>query len=225
MAHQWFGDLVTMRWWNGLWLNESFASFMGTLATAEATEFKDAWRAFNLQGKGAAYTADQKASTHPIEVPVPSTADAFDNIDAITYSKGASTLMQLRHLLGPDAFRKGVHDYLVKYQYRNATLDDFIGSLAHAAGRDLQGWTREWLYQPGVDTIAADFTCKGGRIATFALKQEAPAAYPTLREQRVQVATFRLDGGRPALDKTVAVTYKGARTAVPRLVGPPAPTW
>jgi aminopeptidase N len=223
MAHQWFGDLVTMAWWNGLWLNESFASFMGTLATAEATEFKDAWRAFYSQGKQDAYAQDQKSTTHPIEVPVPSTQNAFDNIDAITYSKGASTLVQLRHLLGAEVFRKGVHDYLVKYQYRNARLDDFIGSLGHAAGRDLKGWTQQWLYQPGVNTIAANYQCKGGKISAFTLQQSAPAAFPTLREQRVQVASFRLDGQQLKLDRKVAVTYKGASTGVPKLVGAACP--
>jgi aminopeptidase N len=224
MAHQWFGDLVTMKWWNGLWLNESFASFMGTLATAEATEFKDAWQAFYSSGKQAAYVQDQKVTTHPIEVKVPSTANAFDNIDAITYSKGASTLMQLRHLLGADVFRKGVHNYLVKYQFRNATLDDFIGSLGEAAGRDLAPWTRQWLYQAGVNTIAASYTCKGGKIASFTLNQNAPsAALPTLREQRVQVATFKLNGKQFDLARNVAVTYAGASTAVPALVGSACP--
>jgi aminopeptidase N len=224
MAHQWFGDLVTMKWWNGLWLNESFASFMGTLATAEATEFKDAWQAFYSDGKQLAYVQDQKVTTHPIEVPVPSTQNAFDNIDAITYSKGASTLMQLRHLLGADVFRKGVHNYLVKYQFKNATLDDFIGSLGDAAGRDLSGWTRQWLYQPGVNTVAASFTCKAGKIASFTLNQSAPsAALPTLREQRVQVATFKLNGGELALAQNAAVTYSGAKTAVPALVGSACP--
>ncbi len=223
MAHQWFGDLVTMKWWNGLWLNESFASFMGTLSTAEATEFKDAWRSFYSQGKQAAYAQDQRSTTHPIEVPVPSTRNAFDNIDAITYSKGASTLMQLRHLLGADVFRKGVHNYLVKYQFRNATLDDFIGSLGDAAGRDLKGWTREWLYQPGVNTIAANYSCKNGKIASFTLEQSATKQFPTLREQRVQVASFRLDGKALKLDKNVAIIYKGAKTAVPGLVGASCP--
>lgn len=223
MAHQWFGDLVTMQWWNGLWLNESFAAFMGTLATAEATEFKDAWQAFYSGGKQAAYAQDQKVTTHPIEVPVPSTANAFDNIDAITYSKGASTLMQLRHLLGAETFRKGVHNYLVKYAYQNAKLDDFIGSLGQAAGRDLSGWTRQWLYEPGVNTIAADFTCKAGKIATFSLKQSASKQFPTLREQRVQVATFGIDGGKLALAQNVAVTYAGATTKVPGLVGTSCP--
>jgi aminopeptidase N len=223
MAHQWFGDLVTMKWWNGLWLNESFASFMGTLATAESTEFKDAWRAFYSQGKQDAYAQDQRSTTHPIEVPVPSTRNAFDNIDAITYSKGASTLMQLRHLLGADVFRKGVHNYLVKYQYRNATLDDFIGSLGEAAGRDLKGWTREWLYQPGVNTIAANYRCKAGKIASFSLDQSASKQFPTLREQRVQVASYRLDGKQLRLDKNIAITYKGAKTAVPGMVGAACP--
>jgi len=223
MAHQWFGDLVTMQWWNGLWLNESFASFMGTLATAEATEFKDAWRAFYSEGKQAAYAQDQRSTTHPIEVPVPSTQNAFDNIDAITYSKGASTLMQLRHLLGADVFRKGVHNYLVKYQYRNAKLDDFIGSLGEAAGRDMKGWTQQWLYQPGVNTIAADYSCSNGKIGSFTLQQSAPQAFPTLREQRVQVASFRRDGEQLKLDRKVPVTYKGASTSVPGMVGAACP--
>ena len=223
MAHQWFGDLVTMQWWNGLWLNESFASFMGTLGTAEATEFKDAWRAFYSEGKQAAYAQDQRSTTHPIEVPVPSTLNAFDNIDAITYSKGASTLMQLRHLLGEDVFRKGVHNYLVKYQYKNARLEDFIGSLGQAAGRDMKGWTQQWLYQPGVNTITANYTCAAGKIGSFTLQQSAPAEFPTLREQRVQVASFRRDGEQLKLDRKVPVTYKGATTAVPGMVGAACP--
>jgi aminopeptidase N len=223
MAHQWFGDLVTMKWWNGLWLNESFASFMGTLATAEATEFKDAWQAFYSSGKQGAYAQDQKSTTHAIEVPVPSTQNAFDNIDAITYSKGASTLMQLRHLLGADVFRQGVHNYLVKYQFRNATLDDFIGSLGQAAHRDLTQWTRQWLYQPGVNTIAANYSCKGGKIASFNLAQTASAKFPTLREQRVQVATFRMNGSELELIKNVPVTYAGANTKVAELAGTACP--
>jgi aminopeptidase N len=223
MAHQWFGDLVTMKWWNGLWLNESFASFMGTLGTSEATEFKNGWQYFYAQGKTAAYRQDQSLGTHPIEVPVPTTANAFDNIDAITYSKGASTLKQLRHLLGEETFRRGVHNYLVKYQFQNAKLDDFIGSLAEAAGRDLSQWTQEWLYQPGVNTVTANYSCKGGKIDAFSLGQTAPAAYPVLREQRVQVALFRGQGKALALDRKVAVTYKGASTDVAELKGVACP--
>jgi len=223
MAHQWFGDLVTMKWWNGLWLNESFASFMGTLGTAEATEFKDAWQAFYSSGEAYAYEQDQKSTTHPIEVPVASTRNAFDNIDAITYSKGAATLMQLRHLLGADVFRKGVHNYLTKFAYKNATLDDFIGTLGKTAHRDLSQWTREWLYQPGVNTIAANYSCKGGKVDAFALGQSASKQFPTLREQRVQVASFRLNDGKLELLKNVPITYAGTNTAVKELVGSACP--
>lgn len=224
MAHQWFGNLVTMKWWNGLWLNESFASFMGILATAEATEFKDSWQKFYQTGKQRAYIQDQTASTHPIEVPVPSSSNAFDNIDAITYSKGGAALKQLRHLLGEDVFREGVRNYLVKYSWQNATLDDFIGSLAQTAGRDLSGWTREWLYHAGVNTIAASYRCTGGKIADFTLTQSAPGKdLPTLREQRVQVAAFRREGGKLALLKNVPVTYSGAQTAVPGMNGAACP--
>ena len=223
MAHQWFGNLVTMKWWNGLWLNESFASFMGVLATAESTEFKDAWQNFYQGGKQAAYIQDQKASTHPIEVPVPSSANAFDNIDAITYSKGGSTLKQLRHLLGEETFRKGVHNYLTKYQWQNATLQDFIGTLGQAAGRDMNDWTKEWLYQAGVNTIAANYSCSNGKITGFKLTQSAPKDLPTLREQRVQVAAFKVDGDKLTLVKNVPVTYKGASTAVPDMNGAACP--
>ena len=232
MAHQWFGDLVTMKWWNGLWLNESFAAFMATLATAEATEFKDAWQSFFQDDKQAAYTQDQKASTHPIEVPVPSSSNAFDNIDAITYSKGASTLKQLRHMLGEDVFRKGVHNYLVKYSWQNARLEDFIGSLGEAAGSDLGKWTQDWLYQAGVNTIAANYTCSGGKnggkdggkITAFSLQQTAPGKHlPTLREQRVQVAAFTLENGKLALARNVPVTYSGAQTKVPGMIGAACP--
>ena len=224
MAHQWFGNLVTMKWWNGLWLNESFASFMATLATAEATEFKDAWQAFYQEDKQGAYTMDQKVSTHPIEVPVPSSANAFDNIDAITYSKGASTLKQLRHMLGEETFRKGVHNYLVKYAWQNAKLEDFINSLGQAAGRDLSKWSQEWLYQAGVNTITANFSCAGGKISSFSLAQSAASrALPTLREQRVQVGAFKRENGKLVLAKNVPVTYSGAKTDVPGMVGSACP--
>lgn len=224
MAHQWFGNLVTMKWWNGLWLNESFASFMGILATAEATEYKESWQKFYMGGKQRAYDQDQTASTHPIEVPVPSSANAFDNIDAITYSKGGAALKQLRHLLGEETFRKGVHNYLVKYSWQNATLDDFISTLAQTAGRDLTEWTRQWLYNAGVNTIAANYSCNGGKIRDFTLTQTAPSKeLPTLREQRVQVAAFKREGDKLNLVKNVPVTYTGAKTAVPDMNGAACP--
>ncbi|WP_144210956.1 aminopeptidase N [Shewanella donghaensis] len=220
MAHQWFGDLVTMKWWNGLWLNESFASFMGTLATSEATEFDHAWRTFYATGKQSAYEQDSLVTTHPIEVPVASSSNAFDNIDAITYSKGASALKQLRHLLGEETFQKGVQQYLKQYSYQNAELDDFINSLATASNRDLTQWTQDWLYQAGVNTLKAQYQCENYRISQFSLIQTAPSKdLPTLREQRVQVALFRASRHLVHQGKTVAVTYKGAVTEVPELIG------
>ncbi|EHC07811.1 aminopeptidase N [Shewanella baltica OS625] len=224
MAHQWFGDLVTMKWWNGLWLNESFASFMGTLATQEATEFTNAWRTFYAKGKQRAYEQDSLVTTHPIEVPVATTQNAFDNIDAITYQKGASTLKQLRHLLGDMVFRRGVSNYLKQYSYQNAELDDFINSLGKAAGRDLSAWTQEWLYSAGVNTIKAEYRCEGNRISDFSLIQiPASAELPTLREQKVQVALFTQGRFDLRHDVTVPVTYKGERTEVKQLIGERCP--
>ena len=223
MAHQWFGDLVTMKWWNGLWLNESFASYMGQLGNAKSDQFPHPWLSF-YRAKQGAYRTDDSITTHPIEVPVATTQNAFDNIDAITYTKGASVLHQLRKRIGDEAFQKGVHDYLVKFSYQNATLDDFIGSLAKASGQDLGPWSKEWLYEPGVNTLSAEFACEGGKVSKFALLQGAAIpAYPTLRTQLVQVGLFTRDGDSLELAGKQAVTYSGARTEVPALVGSACP--
>ncbi len=223
MAHQWFGNLATMKWWNGLWLNESFAAFMTTLSTAEATEFKYAWRTFYAHGKQSAYRADQLVTTHPIEVPVPSTANAFDNIDAITYSKGASVLNQLRHLLGEKNFQQGIHNYLSKNAYQNAELDDFIVSLEKASGRDLSQWQQRWLYQAGVNTIKANFQCESGKITQFALQQTASELQPTLREQKIQIALFKAMKPGFKLTKNISIIYQGKSTQVKELIGEACP--
>ncbi len=223
MAHQWFGNLATMKWWNGLWLNESFAAFMATLATSEATEFTNAWRTFYAGGKQSAYRADQRVTTHPVEVPVPSTANAFDNIDAITYSKGASVLNQLRHLLGEKIFQKGIHNYLSDNAYKNAVLDDFIDSLAKTSGKDLTQWQQKWLYQAGVNTIEASYQCDAGKISVFKLLQTADVSQPTLREQKVQIALFKAKNPGFTLAKKVSITYQGNSTEVDALVGVACP--
>jgi len=223
MAHQWFGNLATMKWWNGLWLNESFAAFMATLATSEVTEFDHAWRSFYAHGKQSAYRADQQITTHPIEVPVPSTANAFDNIDAITYSKGASVLNQLRHLLGEKIFQQGIHNYLNDNAYKNAVLDDFVNSLAKASGKDLSQWQQKWLYQAGVNTIEANYQCAQGKITSFELLQAADKSQPTLREQKVQIALFKTKKPGFNLIKKVAVIYQGKTTLVDELIGASCP--
>ena len=223
MAHQWFGNLATMKWWNGLWLNESFAAFMATLATSEATEFDNAWQSFYAGGKQSAYRADQQVTTHPIEVPVPSTANAFDNIDAITYSKGASVLNQLRYLLGENTFQQGIHNYLKDNAYTNAELDDFINSLSKASGKDLTQWQQDWLYQAGVNTIEAQYQCKQGKITSFAVNQTADESQPTLREQKVQLALFKTTNPGFQLTKKIAVTYRGKLTQIDTLIGQVCP--
>jgi aminopeptidase N len=219
MAHQWFGDMVTMKWWNGVWLNESFASFMGTLATAEGTDFRNGWQRFYASDKSRAYVQDTQVQPHAVDTPVASNAGAYDNLDAITYNKGASTLVQLRHLLGDEVFRQGVHNYLAKFAWKNATLDDFIGTLGATAKRDLKPWAEQWLRQPGVNTVTADYRCDGGKVSSFVLLQGGDV----LREQRVQVAFMRMRGKALGLDRAIAVTYKGASTSVPALVGAPCP--
>lgn len=223
MAHQWFGNLATMKWWNGLWLNESFAAFMATLATSEATEFNHAWRSFYARGKQSAYKADQRVTTHPIEVPVPSTANAFDNIDAITYSKGASVLNQLRYLLGKETFQQGIHNYLADNAYKNAILDDFISSLAKASGKDLNQWQQDWLYKAGVNTIEANYQCKQGKISSFELLQTADKSQPILREQKVQLALFKATKPGLSLTNKLSVIYKDDTTKVKELVGVDCP--
>jgi aminopeptidase N len=162
MAHMWFGDLVTMGWWNGLWLNESFATYMASLQQANNSEFKnDAWSVFYADMKQWAYTADQQVTTHAIELPVANTAVAFTNFDGITYGKGASVLKQLAIYVGEDNFRQGVATYLKKYAYSNTRLKDFMDEVAAPAKQDLFGWSQEWLYKAGLNTIRVDYECIG----------------------------------------------------------------
>ena len=163
---------------------------------------------------------DSQPSTHPIEVPVASSKNAFDNIDAITYSKGASALNQLQHLLGEKAFQLGVQHYLKQFSYQNAELNDFIKSLGNAANKNLTTWSQQWLYQAGVNTIQAEFSCENGRIKQFWLKQSpANSALPTLREQRVQIGLFTQGRSRLHHNISMPATYKGNSTEVSSLVG------
>ncbi|MBB3062141.1 aminopeptidase N [Microbulbifer rhizosphaerae] len=214
MAHMWFGDLVTMDWWNGLWLNESFATYMANLALAEASEFDDAWENFYLGTKQWAYHSDQLVTTHAIELPVNNTAEAFANFDGITYGKGGSVLKQLPYYLGKEEFRKGVSNYLKELSYKNAELDDFIGHLGKAAGKDLGRWQQQWLYQPGLNTLTADFQCSDGKVTSLSLKQSAPMEYPTLREQRTQLGFYQMQDGAMVRTATLPVLYRGEVTEV-----------
>jgi aminopeptidase N len=223
MAHMWFGDLVTMRWWNGLWLNESFATYMANLAIAEASDFENTWDVFYSGTKQWAYRSDDSVNTHAIELPVPSTGDALTNFDGITYGKGASVLKQLPYYLGEENFRVGVSNYLKKFSYKNTELDDFIGELGKAAGKDMKQWTQDWLYNAGLNTIKVNYQCEGDKISQFSIEQTAPADYPTLREQRVQVGLYNYADNKMSLTKAIPVMYKGANTEIKEAVGQTCP--
>ena len=223
MAHMWFGNLVTMRWWNGLWLNESFATYMANLAVAEASDFENVWDVFYSSTKQWAYRTDDSVNTHAIELPVPTTGDAWTNFDGITYGKGASVLKQLPFYLGEENFRIGVSNYLKEFSYKNTYLEDFISALGKAANKDLSQWTQDWLYQPGLNTIEANYRCENGKISAFTLEQSAPKNYPTLREQRVQVGLYNYQQQTMALTDKIAVTYRGKSTRVTDAIGKTCP--
>ncbi|MCX4667909.1 aminopeptidase N [Streptomyces sp. NBC_01381] len=158
MAHMWFGDLVTLRWWDDIWLNESFAEYMGFQTTAEATRFTDTWTDFGVTRKAWGYDADQRPSTHPVAPDpdaVPDTASAMLNFDGISYAKGASALRQLVAWLGEKDFLAGINTHIARHKFGNATLKDFIDSLAHNTDRDVHGWADAWLRTTGVDTLTS----------------------------------------------------------------------
>jgi len=223
MAHMWFGDLVTMKWWNGLWLNESFATYMANLQISKASDFKNNWDVFYSGTKQWAYRTDDSVNTHAIELPVNTTGDAMTNFDGITYGKGASVLKQLPYYLGHENFRIGVSNYLKKFAYKNTDLDDFIGELGKAANKDLTQWTQDWLYNAGLNTIEVNYQCQAGKISDLSIKQTATDKFPTLREQRVQVGLYHYQDNVMALNEAIAVTYKGENTQVSNAIGKTCP--
>jgi aminopeptidase N len=223
MAHMWFGNLVTMKWWNGLWLNETFAEFMGYHAAAAKLQVDDAWEGFFLDRKYYAYWTDQRRTTHPVETPVPDTDSVGANFDMISYAKGAAVIRQIEFRLGEETFRKGINTYLGQHAEGNAKLDDFVAALAEAAGTNLDKWAYEWLHTAGANTIEAQFTCTDGQITDFALVQTAPADYPILRTQKVLVGLFRDVDGVVITDGVIPVTYSGALTKVPAANGKACP--
>lgn len=191
LAHMWFGDLVTMRWWNDLWLNESFAEWASTIATAEATEWTEAWTTFQAMEKSWAYRQDQLPSTHPIVANIRDIEDVQVNFDGITYAKGGSVLKQLVAWVGEDAFFRGVHNYFVKHQWSNATLSDLLGELEETSGRKLRHWSELWLETAGVNTLYPEVSVDdAGVITAFQIRQTAPAEWPTLRPHRLAVGFY-----------------------------------
>ena len=174
MAHMWFGDLVTMAWWDDLWLNESFAEFSGSLATAEATQFSDAWTTFSISRKTWAYSEDQLPSTHPIAADVPTLSQAVANFDGISYAKGASVLRQLVAKVGRENFFAATRAYFAEHAFGNATLQDLLRALESSSGMRLADWSKAWLETAGPNTLRAYLeTGPGDCLTTFAVLQEA----------------------------------------------------
>ncbi|MCH8200101.1 MAG: aminopeptidase N, partial [Chloroflexi bacterium] len=221
MAHMWFGNLVTMRWWNDLWLNESFAEYMAHLATDEATRFDGAWQAFNRR-KAWAYRQDQLVTTHPIAGAVDDTDQTFLNFDGITYAKGAATIKQLVAVLGMDGFREAMRRYFRLHAFGNTTLSDFLSSLQEGTGRDLVEWARLWLETPSLNTVAASWQLDGDRVSAMHIAQTAPAEYPTLRPHRLDIALGHEDGDTLVIE-SIEAEIDGAQTELPQAVGQPAP--
>ncbi|MFE5671872.1 aminopeptidase N [Agromyces sp. NPDC056523] len=220
LSHMWFGNSVTMKWWNDLWLNESFATWASTLATSRVTEFTDVWATFATDEKTHAAEQDQLPSTHPIVADIERLGDVEVNFDAITYDKGASVLKQLVAWVGLDAFQQGVGAYLAKHGGGNATLADLLAELEAASGRELADWSAKWLETAGVNTLRlVTETDASGLISSARVLQSAAASHPTLRPHRVAIGAYDDVDGRLRRVHRVELDIDGATTEVPGLVG------
>ena len=220
MAHMWFGDLVTMRWWDDLWLNESFATWAGLEAQAEATRWPNAWITFTQVWKAWAYRQDQLPSTHPIAADIVDIEAVEVNFDGITYAKGASVLRQLVAYVGRENFLAGVRAYFGEHAWDNATLADLLDALTRTSGRELTSWSKAWLETAGVNTLRAEYqTAVDGKFTEFAVLQEAPQSHPVLRPHRIAVGLYDRGASGLTRRRRVELDTIGERTAVPDLVG------
>jgi aminopeptidase N len=223
MAHMWFGDLVTMRWWDDLWLNESFATWASVLSQVGATEYTNAWTTFANVEKSWAYVQDQLPSTHPIAADMVDLEAVEVNFDGITYAKGASVLKQLAAYVGQDAFLAGLSAYFKAHAFGNATLADLLSALEQSSGRDLSGWGASWLQTTGLNGLQAAFEVDdAGRFTGFRIEQSgaAPGA-GELRPHRLAVGIYDDEDGALVRTHRVELDVTGAVTDVPDLVGVP----
>ncbi|SHI23212.1 aminopeptidase N [Streptomyces sp. 3214.6] len=224
MAHMWFGDLVTMEWWDDLWLKESFADFMGAFALVGATRFSDGWITFANRRKAWAYRADQLPSTHPVTADIRDLQDAKLNFDGITYAKGASVLKQLVAYVGQDAFLEGARRYFKRHAYGNTRLGDLLSVLGETSGRDMGAWARSWLQTAGVNALTPQVLLDPeGRVSELAVVQEAAESHPELRPHRVAIGLYRLQEGALVRYARAETDVDGPRTVVTELVGEAAP--
>jgi aminopeptidase N len=222
MAHMWFGDFVTMSWWDDLWLNESFAEWSSYLALSEATRFKGAWSEFNSARKNWAYRQDQLSSTHPIIADMVDMEAVNANFDGITYAKGASVLHQLVAHVGRTQFIAGLQKYFAKHAWGNTTLDDLLVELEAASGRKLDAWVSTWLQTAGVNTLRPVLDIDGDSYKSITISQEAPlvpAGSTELRPHRLAVGLYDISGDSLKLRKSVELDVVGAATVVADLAG------
>jgi aminopeptidase N len=226
LAHMWFGDLVTMRWWDDLWLNETFATYLSYRCLANATRFADAWQVFNGDMRPAAHRQDQLVTSHPVATLVEHTDQAVGNFDAITYEKGAAVIKQLVAAIGDDAFRSGLQSYFERHAWGNATLSDFLEALGEAAGESLDEWARLWLQSASLNTIGVRWAVEADRIAHLEVRQAAPPEHPTLRPHAMTLALVEAPGAEDPLVVTdLPVRITTAREVVPQAIGCPAPVF
>ncbi|MDQ0093506.1 aminopeptidase N [Paeniglutamicibacter psychrophenolicus] len=226
MVHMWFGDLVTMSWWDDLWLKESFADYIGTLANAEATEFTTAWTTFANRRKGWAYVADQLPSTHPIVADITDLEAAKQNFDGITYAKGASVLKQLAAYVGAEAFRDAARTYFRAHEYANTTLTDFLSALQAASGRDMGAWADAWLKTAGVPRLGLDLQLADGKITAATLTQSGSdpiTGIPITHPHVLNVGLFKIIDGALARTATHRVELAGSGVDLPFLAGAERP--
>ena len=222
MAHMWFGNMVTMQWWDDLWLNESFAEWSSHLASAEGTRFVNAWTGFNSERKNWAYRQDQLSSTHPIVTDMVDIETVNANFDGITYAKGASVLQQLVAHVGRDNFIAGLQKYFAKHAFANTTLDDLLVELTATSGRDLKPWVSTWLQTAGVNTLRPILEISNDKYSKIEILQEAPiipAGSKELRPHRLAVGLYDVKGESVLLRKSVELDVAGERTEVLELAG------
>ena len=225
MAHMWFGDLVTMRWWDDLWLNESFAEWASHHASTKVTEYHEAWTGFTNQRKNWAYRQDQLPTTHPVAADLLDLHAVEVSFDGITYAKGAAVLKQLVAWVGESEFFAGLRAYFARHAFGNTEFSDLLTALEETSGRDLQPWAEEWLQTSGVNTLRAEFELDAeGRFSSFAVVQSADDGASTLRRHRIGIGLFDRDPeGRLVRRTTVETDVVGERTEVSKLVGADQP--
>ena len=224
LAHMWFGDLVTMKWWNDLWLNESFAEWASTAAQAEATQWSDAWTTFAAYEKDWAYRQDQLSSTHPIVADIKDLEDVLVNFDGITYAKGASVLKQLVAYVGREHFREGVRAYFRAHAWGNTTLEDLLTELEAASGRDLREWSKVWLETASVNILRPVIEVdEAGIMTRVTIEQSHLDGFPTLRPHRLAIGLYAVRDGVFVRTDRVELDVAGAATEVTRLIGQARP--